>query len=57
MIRVEDYGFAVLEPREAAAARGGTFGVVQFGIAVATAAGAGFVWGYDNLGPVLNKYI
>lgn len=55
MLRIDDYGVTALGPEEAGAYRGGVV-AVEMGIAIAAAAGAGFVWGYDHLGPVLNRY-
>ena len=56
MLRIDDYGVAALGMEEAQACRGGV-AAVELGIAIAAAAGAGFIWGYENLGPVLNRYI
>lgn len=56
MIRIEDYGVLALDQREAGEVRGGDMGVIELGVVIAAAAGAGFIWGYNNLGPVLNRY-
>jgi hypothetical protein len=56
MLRIEDSGVANLEISEAASVRGGDGGIVELILGVATAVGAGFLWGYKNLGPVFNRY-
>jgi len=33
-----------------------TAGMIAYATLVAGAMGAGFVWGYDNLGPIFNRY-
>ena len=57
MISVDDYGVAVLEPRGSAKVQGGTVPPLNLALAITAAAGAGFAWGYDHLGPYLNQYI
>jgi hypothetical protein len=56
MLDIDSYGVATLGTEEARECRGGVAGVVEAGIAIAAAAGAGFLWGYQHLGPVLNRY-
>ena len=56
MLHIDDYGVAALGMEEAQSYRGGIAPVVEAGIAIAAAAGAGFIWGYEHLGPVLNRY-
>jgi hypothetical protein len=56
MLRIEDSGVANLEISEAASVRGGDGGIVELILGVATAVGAGFLWGYKNLGPIFNRY-
>jgi hypothetical protein len=58
MLRIENSAMATLEMGEAAAVRGGGGGL-DAGVSLAgllvTAAGVGFKWGYEHLGPVLNR--
>ena len=56
MLDIDSYGVATLGTEEARECHGGVAGVVEAGIAIAAAAGAGFLWGYQHLGPVLNRY-
>ncbi len=56
MMRLDDYGVVALDGREASDHRGGDLGAVELGIAIVTAMGAGFVWGYSHLGPTFNRY-
>jgi hypothetical protein len=56
MMRLDDYGVVALGSREASDHRGGDLGAVELGIAIVTAMGAGFVWGYSHLGPAFNRY-
>lgn len=56
MMRLDDYGVVALGGREASEHRGGDLGAIELGIAIVTAMGAGFVWGYSHLGPAFNRY-
>jgi hypothetical protein len=56
MMRLDDYGVVALSGREASGYHGGDLGAAELGLAILAAVGAGFVWGYSNLGPVFNRY-
>lgn len=56
MTRIEDYGVVALSGREVREYHGGDFGAAELGLGILAAMGAGFVWGYSNLGPVFNRY-
>lgn len=59
MLHIENSGMASLEMREAAEVWGGG-GPADAALKLAgfliTAAGLGFTWGYENLGPFLNRF-
>jgi hypothetical protein len=59
MLRIESSGVASLRMGEAAEVRGG--GALDAGVSLAglmvTAAGLGYKWGYEHLGPFLNRFI
>ena len=56
MMRIEDYGVVALSRGEAREYHGGDFGAAELGLGILAAMGAGFAWGYSNLGPVFNRY-
>jgi hypothetical protein len=57
MLQIESSGVVDLRTSEAGRLRGGS--VLDAGISLAgllaTAAGVGFAWGYEHLGPILNR--
>jgi hypothetical protein len=58
MLQIENTGVANLETGEAGRLRGG--GGLDAGVSLAglmvTAAGLGFKWGYEHLGPLFNRF-
>lgn len=54
----ERAGVVALDPRDAQQLHGGNLlaGAVALAIAYGSAIGAGFKWGYENLGPIFNEY-